>query len=145
MLAGDEDGGEGEEEESDEGEAEIEAAEHETGDRERRKTLAQRDRDRVGARADTKGTEKSGVIPRCPRDDIAAGRAKERSFASLRMTASRSVDGAAKDGGDLADFVGELGDLVGEDGLHAVGEGAVGFVMDFDEQTIGTGGDRGAR
>jgi len=54
------------------------------------------------------------------------------------------VDGAVEDGGDLLDFVHEVGEFGGEDGLDAVGEGSVGLVMDFDEEAIGTDGDGGA-
>ena len=54
------------------------------------------------------------------------------------------VDMAMEDGGDLADFVGEGGEFFGEDRLHAVGEGFVRFVVDFDEQAVGADGDRGA-
>ena len=60
-------------------------------------------------------------------------------------TRQELVDGAAEDGGDLADFVGEFGEFGGEDGLHAVGEGFFGLVMDFDEQAISADGDGGAR
>ena len=49
-----------------------------------------------------------------------------------------------EDGGDLADLGDEFGEFFGEDGLHAVGEGFFGFVVNFDEQAIGTNGDGGA-
>ena len=49
-----------------------------------------------------------------------------------------------EDGGDLADFADEFGELFGEDGLHAVGEGFFGFVVNFDEEAIGANSDRGA-
>ena len=54
------------------------------------------------------------------------------------------VEGAVEDGGDLADFGEEFGEFVGEDGLHAVGKGLFGLMMDFDEKTIGAGSDGGA-
>ena len=41
----------------------------------------------------------------------------------------------------MAHFVGEDGKFFGEDGLHAIGEGLVWLVMDFDEQAIGADGD----
>ena len=44
----------------------------------------------------------------------------------------------------MADFGKEFGELVGEDGLDAVGEGFVGFVVDFDEEAIGADSDGGA-
>jgi len=49
-----------------------------------------------------------------------------------------------EDGGDLAHFVGEDREFFREDGLHAVGEGFVRFVMNFDEQAIGSDGDGSA-
>ena len=55
--------------------------------------------------------------------------------------ATPSVDSAVEDGGDLAHFVGKDGKFFGEDGLHAVGEGFVRLVMDFDEQAISANGD----
>jgi hypothetical protein len=51
---------------------------------------------------------------------------------------------ALEDSGDLADFGEEGGELVGEDGLDAVGQGFFGLVVDFDEKAIGAYGDRGA-
>src|SRR5260370_471052 len=62
-----------------------------------------------------------------------------------RVTRGRLVDGAVEDGGDLAHFVGEGDEFLGEKGLHAVGEGFFRLVMDFDEQAIGADGDGGAR
>jgi hypothetical protein len=44
----------------------------------------------------------------------------------------------------LAHFVGEGGEFFGEDGLHAVGERFVRFVVDFDEQAIGADSHGGA-
>src|SRR5713101_4097324 len=55
------------------------------------------------------------------------------------------IDGTVEDGGDLAHFVGEGYEFLGEEGLHAVGEGFVRLVMDFDEQAIGADGDGRAR
>ena len=49
-----------------------------------------------------------------------------------------------EDGGDLAHFIGKGDEFLGEEGLHAVGEGFVRLVMDFDEETIGAYGDSGA-
>ena len=54
------------------------------------------------------------------------------------------VDVAVEDGGDLADFGDEFGEFGGEDGLHAVGEGLVGGVVDFDEEAVGSYGGGGA-
>ena len=42
------------------------------------------------------------------------------------------VEVAVEDGGDLLDFGEEVGEFGGEQGLHAVGEGFFGLVMDFD-------------
>lgn len=56
-----------------------------------------------------------------------------------------SIDGAVEDGGDLTHFVGKDGELFGKDGLHAVGEGLVRFVMHLDEEAIGADSDGGAR
>ena len=61
------------------------------------------------------------------------------------MHSRRLVDGAVEDGSDLAHLVGKDGKFFGEDGLHAVGEGFIRFVMDFDEQAIGTDSDGSAR
>ena len=58
--------------------------------------------------------------------------------------ATKLVDGAVEDGGDLAGFGDELLELGGEDGLHAVGEGLVGGVVDFDKEAVGADGDGGA-
>ena len=44
----------------------------------------------------------------------------------------------------MADFGDELDELLRKDGLHAVGEGFFGFVVNFDEEAIGTNGDGGA-
>src|SRR5712664_38238 len=62
-----------------------------------------------------------------------------------RVTRSRLVDGAVEDGGDLAHFVGEGDEFLGEERLHAVGEGFFRLVMDFDEQAVGADSDSGAR
>ncbi len=55
-----------------------------------------------------------------------------------------SIDGAVEDGCDLAHFVGEGDEFLGEEGLHAVGERFVRLVMNFDEEAIGADGDGGA-
>ena len=47
--------------------------------------------------------------------------------------------------GNLTDFGLEFGELGREDGLHAVGEGFFGLVVNFDEEAIGTDRDGGAR
>lgn len=47
------------------------------------------------------------------------------------------VDLTVQDLGDLLDFAEEVGEVGGKDGLDAVGEGFVGLVVDFDEETIG--------
>ncbi len=44
----------------------------------------------------------------------------------------------------MAHLVGESVELVGEDGLHAVREGFVWLVMDFDEEAVGPNSDGGA-
>ena len=49
-----------------------------------------------------------------------------------------------EDGGDLAHFTGEGDEFLGEQGLHAVGEGFVRLMMNLDEQTIGSYSDSGA-
>src|SRR5579859_31232 len=54
------------------------------------------------------------------------------------------VDVAVEDGGDLADFGLEFGEFGGEDGLHSVGEGFFGLVMDFDEEAVTADGHGGA-
>ena len=48
------------------------------------------------------------------------------------------ISDAVEDVGDLADFDSECGEFLGDDGLHAVGEGFFGFVMDFDEEAVGS-------
>src|ERR1700681_1111536 len=55
------------------------------------------------------------------------------------------IDFAVEHGGDLADFVDQFGELGGENGLHAVGEGLVWSMMHFDEQAVGANGCGGAR
>src|SRR5260221_8314052 len=47
---------------------------------------------------------------------------------------------AVEDLSDLADFGLEFGEFGGEDGLHAVGEGFFGLVMDFDEEAVAADG-----
>ncbi len=66
----------------------------------------------------------------------------DRASAPFRMTVLRpvSIDVAVEDRGDLADFGLEFGEFGGEDGLHAVGEGFFGLVMDFDEEAVGADG-----
>ena len=54
------------------------------------------------------------------------------------------VDVAVEDLSDLADFGLEFGEFGGEDGLHAVGEGFFGLVMDLDEEAVGADGYGGA-
>ena len=51
----------------------------------------------------------------------------------MRVLGSVLVDVTVEDLGDLTDFGEESGEFGGEDGLHAVGEGFFGLVMDFDE------------
>ncbi len=41
----------------------------------------------------------------------------------------------------MAHFVGEGDELLGQERLHAVGEGFVRLVMDFDKQPIGANGN----
>ena len=54
------------------------------------------------------------------------------------------IDFAVEHGGDLADFVDQFGEFGGENGLHAVGEGLVWSMMNFDEQAVGAYGHSGA-
>ena len=49
-----------------------------------------------------------------------------------------------EEGGDLAHLGDEFGEFFGEDGLHAVGKGFFGFVVNFDEEAIGANSDSGA-
>ena len=44
--------------------------------------------------------------------------------------------------GDLGALVHHLDELFGIDGLGSVGEGFVGFVVDFDDETVGSDGHR---
>jgi hypothetical protein len=69
---------------------------------------------------------------------------KSYSVVTLEIGVPSSVNGAVEDGGDLAHFSGEEGELFGKDGLHAVGERFFGFVVDFDQEAIGSDGDGGA-
>ena len=43
----------------------------------------------------------------------------------------------------MADFGDEFSEFLRKDGLHAVGERFLGFVVNFDEEAIGTNGDGG--
>ena len=54
------------------------------------------------------------------------------------------VNSAMENGSDLAHFVGKSDEFLGKQGLHAVGEGFVRLVMDFDEQAIRADGHRGS-
>src|SRR5215470_4046573 len=56
-----------------------------------------------------------------------------------------SIDGAMEDGGDLAHLVGELGELFGEDGLHAIGKRFLRLMVNFDKETVGAYGNSRAR
>src|SRR5712691_8440229 len=49
------------------------------------------------------------------------------------------------DRSDQAKLRHQLAELLGEQGLRSVAERMVRIVMDFDEQTVGAGGHRGAR
>ncbi len=49
-----------------------------------------------------------------------------------------------EDGSDLTYFVGEGGEFFGEDRLHAVGEGFVRLMVDFDDKAIGANSNGGA-
>src|SRR5216683_99189 len=55
-----------------------------------------------------------------------------------------SGDATADGGGDDAEFAHELRELAGLERLRAVGERVVGIVVDFDEEAISAGGNRGA-
>src|SRR5258706_13235715 len=67
------------------------------------------------------------------------------SLAIAREVASnRLVNGPVEDGGDLAHFVGEDDEFLGEEGLHAIGEGLFRLVRNLNEETISAAGDRGA-
>jgi len=61
----------------------------------------------------------------------------------LEAGATGLVDAAVEDGGDLANFGEEFGEFGGEDGLHAVGEGFFGLMVDFDEEAVGADGHGG--
>src|SRR6267143_279200 len=64
------------------------------------------------------------------------------SLAIAREVASnRLVNGPVEDGGDLAHFVGEDDEFLGEEGLHAIGEGFLRLVMNFNEEAISANGD----
>ena len=65
-------------------------------------------------------------------------------FRERRWGTRLSVEAAVEDGGDLTDFGEEFGEFAGKDGLDAVREGFVGFVVDFDEQAIGADSDSSA-
>ena len=69
---------------------------------------------------------------------------KSYSVVTLEIGVPSSVNGAVEDGGDLAHFSGEDGELFGEDGLHTVGKRFFRFVMNFDEEAVGANGDGGA-
>src|SRR6267378_8582720 len=64
--------------------------------------------------------------------------------AGKTMNSRQLVDDAVEDGGDLAHFVGEDREFFRKDRLHAVGEGFVRLVVDFDEEAIGANGDGSA-
>ena len=61
-----------------------------------------------------------------------------------QVARNRLVNGPVEDGGDLAHFVGEGDEFLGEEGLHAVGEGFFWLVMYFDEETVSADGDSGS-
>jgi hypothetical protein len=50
-----------------------------------------------------------------------------------------------EDCGNLAHFVSEGDEFLGEQGLHPVGEGFIRLVMNFDEEAVGADGDGSAR
>ena len=56
-----------------------------------------------------------------------------------------SWDGSSYDCGDLADLRHQVVELVGVEGLRAVGQGFVGLMMDFYHQAVGAYGYGGAR
>jgi hypothetical protein len=62
----------------------------------------------------------------------------------IKQKSKLLVDGAVEDGGDLLNLSDEGGEFIGEDGLHAVGEGFFGLVMDFDKEAVGANGYGGA-
>ena len=45
---------------------------------------------------------------------------------------------------DLPDLLHERVELIGKQRLHAIRQRAIGIVMDFDDQTVGSNGDSGA-
>ena len=53
--------------------------------------------------------------------------------------------GSSHDRGDLAHLRHQFVELVGEEGLRAVGEGLIRVVMHFDHQSVGAYGDCRAR
>ena len=77
-------------------------------------------------------------VNRCRQISANAGRGCSRSFSRWL------IDRAVKHGSNLAHFVGEGEELFWEDGLHAVGESFIGFVVDFDEEAVGSNGNSGA-
>jgi hypothetical protein len=54
------------------------------------------------------------------------------------------VEGTAEDGGDLAYFLHQGREILGEERLHSIGQGHLRLMMDFDEQAIGASRYRGA-
>jgi len=77
-------------------------------------------------------------------DSVGKGPSRLRVSRSACATRFGLVDVAVEDLGDLADFGLEFCEFGGEDGLHAVGEGFFGLMMDFDEEAVTTNGYGGA-
>ena len=65
----------------------------------------------------------------------------------LRLYANdnRSVHGAMDHRGNLADFLSQSQEFIGQDGLHAVGKRVIGIVVDFHHDPIRAHGDCRAR
>src|SRR5258708_2110511 len=82
------------------------------------------------------------------RDHIDFGRVSQGLIYSLAMARqaarNRLVNGPMEDGGDLAHVVGEGDEFLGEEGLHAIGEGFLRLVMNFNEEAISANGDSGS-
>ena len=99
--------------------------------------------DRVAVEKKTAPSKTEGAAPeseKSPLGKTTSGSPKTGLDSGLRAL----VDVAMEDGGDEADFFNEDGEFGGQDGLHAVGEGVFGLMVDFDEQAVGADGDGGA-
>src|SRR5258708_38817693 len=82
------------------------------------------------------------------RDHIDFGRVSQGLIYSLAMARqaarNRLVNGPVEDGGGLAHVVGEGDEFLGEEGLHAIGEGFLRLGMNFNGEAISANGDSGS-